>query len=61
MQAAESKPSVSRTERRRVAVSGGDGGLTLAHVGVPQVSVGVLIVEGGAQMALSAHGVVFTV
>lgn len=35
--------------------------LTLAHIGVPQVSVGVLIVEGGALLALSSNRVVFTV
>lgn len=37
------------------------GQLTLADVGVPQVSVRVLVVEGRALLALSADGVVLTV
>lgn len=50
----------SRTSPRRSSAAGGLG-LTLAHGGVPQVSVGVLVVEGGAQLALPSHRVVFAV
>lgn len=47
--------------RGPVWCSGVRGQLTLADVGVPQVSVRVLVVEGRALLALPADGVVLAV